>query len=137
MARPEGAGPALAACRIPIESSDEWGGGSPIWYGWGEGTSHHWCGDRDQGDVWEIARPADAPLHPTMKPLLLMERAIANSSSDGDLALDPFLGSGSTLIACERTGRVCAGIEIDPVYADVVLARWERFSGLAAERIDG
>ena len=71
-----------------------------------------------------------------------MERAIANSSSDnsssdGDLALDPFLGSGSTLIARERTGRVCAGIEIDPVYADVVLARWERFSGLAAERIDG
>jgi len=109
----------------------------PIWYGWREGASHHWCGDRDQGDVWEINRPSDAPLHPTMKPLPLMERAIANSSSAGDLVLDAFLGSGSTLVACERTGRVCAGIELDPVYADVVLARWERFSGQSAERIDG
>jgi DNA modification methylase len=109
----------------------------PIWHGWREGASHHWCGDRDQDDVWQIARPADAPLHPTMKPLPLMERAIANSSKAGDLVLDPFLGSGSSLIACERTGRVCAGIEIDPVYADVILARWERFSGLDAERIDG
>ena len=58
-----------------------------------------------------------------------MERAIANSSTAGDFFLDPFLGSGSTLIACERTGRRCAGIEIDPTYADVVLGRWERFSG--------
>jgi DNA modification methylase len=109
----------------------------PIWYGWREGASHHWCGDRDQGDVWEIARPSDAPLHPTMKPLPLMERAIANSSTAGDLVLDAFLGSGSTLVACERTGRICAGIELDPVYADVVLARFERFSGSVAERIDG
>jgi DNA modification methylase len=65
-----------------------------------------------------------------------MERAISNSSKAGELVLDPFLGSGSTLIACERTGRVCAGIEIDPVYADVILARFERFSGSVAERID-
>ena len=72
-----------------------------------------------------------------MKPLPLMERAISNSSKAGELVLDPFLGSGSTLIACERTGRVCAGIEIDPVYADVILARFERFSGSVAERIDG
>jgi DNA modification methylase len=108
----------------------------PIWYGWREGASHHWCGDRDQGDVWEIARPSDAPLHPTMKPLPLMERAIANSSQAGNLVLDAFLGSGSTLVACERTGRVCAGVELDPVYADVVLARWERFAGSVAERID-
>ena len=108
----------------------------PIWYGWREGASHHWCGDRDQDDVWQIARPADAPLHPTMKPLPLMERAISNSSKAGELVLDPFLGSGSTLIACERTGRVCAGIEIDPVYADVILARFERFSGSVAERSD-
>ncbi len=53
----------------------------PIWYGWREGSSHHWCGDRDQSDVWTIARPAEAPLHPVMKPLGLMERAITNSSS--------------------------------------------------------
>ncbi|MGD0020261.1 MAG: site-specific DNA-methyltransferase [Candidatus Limnocylindrales bacterium] len=108
----------------------------PIWYGWREGASHHWCGDRDQGDVWQVARCADAPLHPTMKPLPLMERAISNSSREGDLVLDPFLGSGSTLIACERTGRVCAGIEIDPIYAEVAVRRWERFSGLEAERLD-
>jgi DNA modification methylase len=109
----------------------------PIWFGWREGSSHHWCGDRDQDDVWEIDRPSDAPLHPTMKPLPLMERAIANSSVSGDLVLDLFCGSGSTLIACERTGRCCAALELDPRYADVVLARFERFSGQAAERIDG
>jgi len=61
----------------------------PIWFGWREGASHHWCGDRDQDDVWEISRPGDSPLHPTMKPLPLMERAIANSSTEGDLVLDP------------------------------------------------
>jgi DNA modification methylase len=66
----------------------------------------------------------------------LMQRAIANSSKPGDLVLDLFAGSGSTLIACERTGRVCTGVEIDPIYADVILARWERFSGGTAERID-
>jgi DNA modification methylase len=109
----------------------------PIWYGWREGSSHHWCGDRDQDDVWEIARPSDAPLHPTTKPLPLMERAIANSSVAGDLVLDLFAGSGSTLIACERTGRRCAALELDPSYVDVVLSRWERFSGQSAERIDG
>jgi DNA modification methylase len=109
----------------------------PIWFGWREGASHHWCGDRDQDDVWEINRPCDAPLHPTMKPLQLMERAIANSSVSGDLVLDLFAGSGSTLIACERTGRRCAALELDPRYAEVILARFERFSGLAAERIDG
>lgn len=109
----------------------------PIWFGWREGASHHWCGDRDQDDVWEIDRPSDAPLHPTMKPLPLMERAIANSSASGDLVLDPFAGSGSTLIAAERTGRRCAAMELDPRYADVILARWERFSGSVAERLDG
>ena len=72
-----------------------------------------------------------------MKPLALMERAIANSSRDGALVLDPFLGAGSTLIACERTGRRCLGIELDPVYVEVAIRRWERFSGLIAERVDG
>ena len=109
----------------------------PIWFGWREGANHHWCGDRDQDDVWAIDRPSDAPLHPTMKPLPLMERAIANSSVSGDLVLDLFGGSGSTLIAAERTGRRCAALELDPRYADVILSRWERFSGSAAERIDG
>jgi len=72
-----------------------------------------------------------------MKPLPLMERAIANSSMPADLVLDLFAGSGSTLISCERTGRRCVALELDPRYADVILARWERFSGSVAERIDG
>ena len=77
----------------------------PIWYGWREGAAHYWCGARDQADVWEIRRPADSPLHPTMKPLELIERALGASSRPGDLVLDLFAGSGSTLVACERTGR--------------------------------
>jgi len=107
----------------------------PLWFGWREGAEHFWCGDRDQGDVWQLARPSASEAHPTMKPLALMERAIENSSRPGDLVLDLFLGSGSTLIAAERTGRVCYGMELDPHYASIVLARWEAFSGGTAERI--
>jgi DNA modification methylase len=105
----------------------------PIWFGWREGAKHHWCGDRDQGDVWEIARPSESEAHPTMKPLALVERAINNSSKPVDIVLDLFLGSGTTLIAAERTGRVCFGMELDPHYASVVLARWESFSGETAQ----
>ena len=105
----------------------------PIWYGWREGAKHHWCGDRDQGDVWKIERPSDSDLHPTMKPLELVERAIANSSQIGEVVLDMFLGSGSTLIAAERTGRTCYGMEIDPHYCAVAIARWESFTGQKAE----
>jgi len=104
----------------------------PIWFGWRESAKHHWCGDRDQGDVWEIDRPGESQAHPTMKPLALVERAIANSSVSGDVVLDLFLGSGTTLIAAERTGRVCFGMELDPHYGSVVLARWESFSGKEA-----
>lgn len=104
----------------------------PIWFGWREGSKHHWCGDRDQGDVWEIDRPGDSEAHPTMKPLPLVERAIENSSKPGDVVLDLFLGSGSTLIAAERTARVCYGMELDPHYGSVVLARFESFTGKEA-----
>jgi len=104
----------------------------PIWYGWREGAKHHWCGDRNQGDVWEIDRPQENEAHPTMKPLPLVERAIENSSKPGDVILDLFLGSGSTLIAAERTGRVCYGMELDAHYGSVVLARWESFTGKEA-----
>src|SRR6185295_10900704 len=97
------------------------------WFGWREGAEHHWCGDRDQGDVWTIARPSDSPLHPTMKPLPLIERALENSSRPGDVVVDLFLGSGSTLIAAERTGRVCAGLELDRLYCDIAVSRWEAF----------
>ena len=71
-----------------------------------------------------------------MKPLPLLERAITNSSTSGDRVLDTFMGSGSTLIACERTGRVGLGMEIDPVYVDVAVARWEAFTGAVATRVD-
>jgi len=109
----------------------------PIWYGWREGAKHVWKGGRDQDDVWHIDRPSESPLHPTMKPLPLIERAIENSSEPGALVLDPFMGSGSTLIACERTGRISAGIEVDPRYCDVIVVRWEAFTGLKAEKADG
>lgn len=108
----------------------------PLWFGWREGAKHHWCGARDQGDVWTIARPSESDLHPTMKPLALMERALENSSVPGDIVADFFLGSGSTLIAAERTGRVCYGVEVDARYVDVAIARWESFSGLKAERLE-
>ncbi len=106
----------------------------PLWYGWREGATHHWCGDRDQGDVWQIPRPAASDLHPTTKPLELVERAIGNSSRIGDGVLDLFLGSGTTLIAAERTGRVCYAVELDPHYVDVALARWEAFTGERAQK---
>ncbi len=109
----------------------------PIWYGWRDGAKHHWCGDRDQGDIWQIPRPARSELHPTTKPLQLVERAIANSSRPGDVVLDLFMGSGSTLIASERTGRISYGAELDPHYCDIVVARWESFAGQKAERVDG
>jgi DNA modification methylase len=106
----------------------------PLWYGWREGARRHWRGDRDQGDVWSIRRPDESPLHPTMKPIDLIERAMENSSRSGDVVLDLFLGSGSTMIAAERTGRVCYAMEQDPRYCDVAVKRWEAFSGAKAVR---
>ena len=104
----------------------------PIWYGWPAGTQRQWHGGRDQGDVWRIPRPGASPLHPTQKPLALVERAIENSSTPGATVLDPFCGAGTTLIACERTGRRGVGIEIDPRYVAATIARWEAFTGAAA-----
>jgi DNA modification methylase len=113
----------------------------PILYGWKEGGKHYWCGARDQGDVWQIAKPRVNDLHPTMKPVELVERAISNSSRRGDVVLDPFAGSGTTLIAAERTGRIARLIELDPKYVDVILKRWEEFTGgkavLESERRTG
>jgi len=106
----------------------------PIWYGWREGVKHLWCGDRDQSDIWTIPRPAASELHPTTKPLELVERALRNSSREGDRVLDLFLGSGTSLIAAERTGRTCLGMELDPKYCDVAVARWEAFTGETATK---
>jgi len=106
----------------------------PILYGWPEGRSRHWCGDRDQGDVWQIKKPQKNDLHPTMKPVELVERAIRNSSRPGDVVLDPFGGSGTTLIAAEKSGRRARLIELDPKYVDVIVRRWEDFTGQTAIR---
>ncbi len=101
----------------------------PILYGWREGHTHYWGGARDQGDVWFVNRPRVNDLHPTMKPVELIERAIVHSSRRGDLVLDPFAGSGSTLIACQKTGRRARLIELDPRYVDATITRWQAFTG--------
>lgn len=108
----------------------------PILYGWRDGTDHFWCGARDQGDVWFVKKPVVNDLHPTMKPIELVERAIRNSSKSRDTVLDPFGGSGSTLIACERTGRQARLIELEPKYCDVIIRRWQDYSGEEAT-LDG
>ena len=106
----------------------------PILYGWPEGATRHWCGDRDQGDVWQIKKPQKNDLHPTMKPVDLVERAIRNSSRPGDVVLDPFGGSGTTLIAAEKCGRIARLIELDPKYADMIVRRWQDWTGQQATR---
>ncbi len=109
----------------------------PILYGWAQGSDHYWCGARDQGDVWQIDRPRANDLHPTMKPIALVERAIRNSSKGRDTVLDPFGGSGTTLMAAEATGRQAALVELDPGYCDVIVRRWQDGTGHRAVRHDG
>lgn len=106
----------------------------PILYGWPEGAQRHWCGDRDQGDVWNIKKPQKNDLHPTMKPVELVERAIRNSSRPGNVVLDPFGGSGTTLIAAEKSGRLARLIELDAKYVDVIARRWQDWTGQQATR---
>ena len=110
----------------------------PILYGWPSGSEHYWCGARDQGDVWFFDKPIKNDLHPTMKPVALIERAIRNSSKRRDIVLDPFGGSGSTLIAAEKTGRQARLVELDPRYVDVIVRRWQDWtSGSAVLEDDG
>ena len=104
----------------------------PILYGGRRGSDRYWCGARDQGDVWFIDKPARNDLHPTMKPVALVERAIRNSSKSRDIVLDSFGGSGSTLIACEKTGRQARLVELDPKYCDVIVQRWQDWAGATA-----
>jgi DNA modification methylase len=104
----------------------------PILYGWNEGAEHYWCGARDQGDVWFVNKPVQNDLNPTMKPVVLVERAIRNSSKSRDIVLDPFGGSGSTLIACQKAGRQARLIELDPKYCDVIIRRSQDYSGKPA-----
>jgi len=106
-----------------------------IGYGWAPGAKHAWHGDRKQSTAWECPRPKRSSEHPTMKPVALLERALRNSSPRGGTVLDPFAGSGSTLIAAESTGRRCLAIELDPRYIDVTLERFERITGQVPAQI--
>ena len=99
----------------------------PILYGWVEGAAHAFYGEPGETSVWEIPRPQRSDLHPTMKPVELIARAIANSSQPGELVLDPFAGSGSTLIAADQLERRCFCIEIDPGYCDVIRQRYDDY----------
>lgn len=102
----------------------------PIWYGWKEGASRL-CPleDRKQSDVWDFERPSKSEEHPTMKPVELVAKAIQNSSRKNNAVLDLFGGSGTTLIACEQLDRTCYMMELDPHYVDVIIQRWENFTG--------
>jgi DNA modification methylase len=101
----------------------------PIFYCHVAGEKDCWYGDKSQSTLWQENKPAANRLHPTMKPVELVERALANSSKAGDVVLDLFGGSGSTVIACQRTSRRCLAMEIDTKYVDVIVTRWTEFSG--------
>jgi DNA modification methylase len=102
--------------------------------GWKPGAAHHAPPDRRGDTVWEIPRPRAAKDHPTMKPVALIERAVRNHTDPADIVLDPFAGSGSTLIACHRAGRAACLVELDPRYADVICRRWEDHVGVPPRR---
>lgn len=104
----------------------------PCLYGWKEGASHYWGSDRKQTTILEFDRPTKSIDHPTMKPVSLIEYQVLNSTKKDDLVLDLFGGSGSTLIACEKTGRHCRMMELDPKYCDVIIKRWQDFTGKKA-----
>jgi DNA modification methylase len=106
----------------------------PILYGWPADGTRHWCGARDQGDVWNIKKPHKNDLHPTMKPVELVQRAVRNSSRPGDIVLDSFGGSGTTMIASEKSGRKARLIELDPKYVDVIVRRWQEYAVAQATR---
>jgi DNA modification methylase len=95
----------------------------PCIYGWLDGASHHWHGDRKQTTVWDIDRPSRSEEHPTMKPIPLCSKPLENSSKQGDVILDVFLGSGSTMVASHQMNRKCYGMELDPKYCQVIVDR--------------
>lgn len=102
----------------------------PCLYGWKEGASHLWNSDRTQTTVLDFQRPSRSESHPTMKPVGLMEYQIGNNTKGEDIVLDLFLGSGTTLIAAEKSGRTCYGMELDPKYMDVIVQRYVDFTGI-------
>ena len=108
----------------------------PCWFGWVK-SGAAFTDERTLTNVWDIQRPASSKLHPTMKPVELVENAISHASNAGAVVLDLFAGCGTTLIAAEKTGRVSRLMELDPKYADVIVQRWEAYTGNKAERVYG
>ena len=110
---------ALVLGRSPYQWQHE-----PCLFGWKKGGKHLWYSDRKQTTIWEYDRPKSSKDHPTMKPIALMAYPIKNSTMTNCIVLDPFLGSGSTLIACQETGRICYGVELDEKFMDVIVKRY-------------
>ena len=115
---------ALVLGRSPYQWRHE-----PCLFGWKQKGKHQWYGDRKQTTVWEYDKPRSSKDHPTMKPVNLMSYPIKNSTMTNGIVLDPFLGSGSTLIACCETDRVCRGIELDPKFVDCIVKRYIEWAG--------
>lgn len=109
----------------------------PCIYGWLDGGSHSWYGDRKQTTVWDIERPSRSDEHPTMKPIPLCSKPIENSSKVGDIVLDAFLGSGSTMVAAHQLNRKCYGIELDPKYCQVIVDRMRKLDPTLEIKING
>ena len=108
----------------------------PCLYGWKDGKSHRWYSDRAQTTVLQFDRPTVSKEHPTMKPIKLFAYLIENSSIKDDIVMDIFCGSGTTLIACEQLNRICYGMEISPQYCQVIVDRWETYTGQKAECVN-
>ena len=109
----------------------------PLWYGWKDGKTSSYNGERNLDDVWEFKRPRVSKEHPTMKPIELWAEGIKNSSKPNDVIVDPFGGSGTAIIAAEQLGRSAYSMEIDPKYCDVIIKRWESLTGQKAVLLNG
>ncbi len=109
----------------------------PCLYGWKDGASHLWTSDRKQTTVIDCQKPNASKIHPTMKPVGLFDYQIKNNTKGGDIVLDLFNGSGTTIMACEQNGRVARCMELDPRYVDACVKRWENFTGEKAVLING
>jgi DNA modification methylase len=135
-----GAGFKLSSCLIWRKDSFVLGRADYHWqheailYGWKEGASHRWHGSRSESTILDYPRPARSEMHPTMKPVELVANLIRNSSAEGDVVIDAFGGAGSTLIAAHKEARVARLVELDPMYVDVIVRRWQAYTGESAQR---
>lgn len=109
----------------------------PCLYGWKPGASHHWYSDRKQTTVLNFDRPTRSEDHPTMKPVPLFGYQVQCSTKEGDIVMDTFSGSGTTIVACEQLHRKARCMELDPHYCNVIIARWEKLTGQKAQKIEG